>query len=121
MNRTLASLAFAVAAIAAATASPAFADTEYTPDPVFESTRSRAEVIAELQQFQRDGVNPWADHYDQLQAFESMKTRDQVTAEFIGARDEVAAMTGEDSGSTYLAQRIELPAPVMAGDLDNLQ
>jgi hypothetical protein len=118
MNRTLASLAFAVAAVAAA---PAFAD-DITIDPnQFVSSRSRAEVIAELQQFQRGGVNPWADHHDQLQAFVSSKTRAQVTAEYLDARHEVAAMSGEDSGSIYLAEGTNLPAPVLAGDLDNMQ
>ena len=119
MNRILSSIALAVAAIAAA---PAFAETEYAPEPTFVSTRGRAEVIAELQQFQRAGVNPWADHHDQLQGFESSKSRAQVTAEYLGARDEVMAMSGEDSGSSYLMARSgATPAPVLASLRGNEQ
>ena len=114
MNRILSSIALAIAAVAAA---PAFADTEYTPEPTFVSSRSRAEVIAELQQFQRAGMNPWADHYDQLHAFVSTKTRAQVVAEYINARDEVAGMNAEDSGSSYMMARgHRMPGPVYAGE-----
>jgi len=122
MNRTLASLAFAVAAVAAAAASPAFAD-DITIDPnEFVSTRSRAEVMAELQQFRRDGVNPWADHHDQLQAFKSSKSRAQVTAEYVDSRDEVTALNAEDSGSSYLMARSHRsPAPVLASLPNNEQ
>lgn len=114
MNRILSSIALAVAAVAAA---PAFADTEYTPDPIFVPSRSRAEVIAELQQFQRAGVNPWADEYDQLQAFVSTRTRAQVIAEYMNAREEVARMNAEDSGDSYMMARgRRMPEPVYAGD-----
>jgi hypothetical protein len=96
---------FALALVAAAAvAGPAFAD-DITIDPTpFTSTRSRAEVIAEMQQFRHAGVNPWADEYDQLAGFRSDRTREQVTLEFQASRDSVAALTGEDSGSMYLAR-----------------
>ncbi|MDB5897908.1 MAG: hypothetical protein JWP22_2693 [Ramlibacter sp.] len=125
MNRTLSTFAFAAvaaAAIAASFVTPAYAD-DITPTPAFTSTRSRAEVQAELRQFIRDGVNPWADNYAPQQAVASSRTRDQVTAEFLASREEVAAMSGEDSGSAYLrlAQGQDHSARVFAGDLDNLQ
>jgi hypothetical protein len=125
MNRTLSAFAFAAvaaAAIASSFATPAYAD-DITPTPAFTSSRSRAEVQAELQQFVRDGVNPWADNYAPIQAGESTRTRDQVSAEYIASREEVAATTGEDSGSAYLmlAQGHDHSPRVLAGDLDNMQ
>lgn len=113
MNRTLTAIAFAIAAAAAA---PVLAD-DITIDPnEFVSTKSRAEVRAELDQYRSAGVNPWADDHDQLRAFESTLSRDEVVGEFLQARQEVAAMSGEDSGSAYLAlQSHDLPAPVLAG------
>ena len=80
-----------------------------TPDPSGQyaisiaSTRTRAEVQAELKQFRQSGVNPWADEYDQLADFRGTKTRAQVREEFLANRDEAKAMTAEDSGAAYLA------------------
>jgi len=109
MNRFALSLVVAAAAIAAAAASPAFAD-DITIDPTpFVSTRSRADVIGELQQFRHAGTNPWADEYNPLAQFRSDRTREQVTLDFHASRASVAALTGEDSGSMYLA-RISAPA-----------
>lgn len=108
MNRHFA-LALVTAAAAVAAASPAFAD-DITIDPTpFTSTRSRAEVIGEMQQFRRAGINPWADEYNPLAGFRSDRTREQVTLEYQATRASVAALTGEDSGSMYLA-RISAPA-----------
>jgi hypothetical protein len=69
-----------------------------------QAARSRADVQAELAQYQKAGVNPWSIRYNQLAAFHSTKTRDEVRAEYLAERNEVAAMNGEDSGSAYLAQ-----------------
>jgi hypothetical protein len=66
--------------------------------------RTRADVQAELAQYQKAGVNPWSIRYNQLAAFHSTKTRAEVRAEYLAERNEVAAMNGEDSGSAYLAQ-----------------
>jgi hypothetical protein len=70
----------------------------------FNGTKTRAEVQAELAQYKQAGVNPWSTSYNPLNSFRSAKTRAQVTAEYLGNRDAVAAFTAEDSGSTYLAQ-----------------
>ena len=40
-------------------------------------------------------------------------TRAQVTADYIAARDQVRAMTGEDSGSSYLAQMPKQPGATL--------
>ena len=104
MNRTHAlSLAIALAA-----AGNAFAD-DITIDPhPFVSSASRAQVRDEMMQG-RTAANPWADDYNQLARFRSGLTRAEVTAEFMGSRATVHALTAEDSGSAYLA-RTHIPA-----------
>lgn len=62
-------------------------------------------------QYTRGGVNPWSTSYNPLAQFASTKTRDQVAAEYVQAREVVNAFTGEDSGSGYLAGR-----PAAAGE-----
>ena len=81
------------------------------PEQAFTSAKSRAEVQAELAQYKQAGVNPWATSYNQLRGFKSATTRDAVTAEYVAARDQVAAFTGEDSGAAYLsANQNRVPA-----------
>jgi peptidase E len=100
MNRYL--FASFLALAAAATMSAAYAD-DPTIDPhTFVSTRSMADVQQELRQYKASGVNPWATSYNQLTGFHSVRTRADVTAEYLAARDEVSALGGEDSGSAYL-------------------
>ena len=98
MNRN-----FALAlSISCAAAGAAYAD-DITIDPnPFLSTVTRAQVMADLQQYQRSGVNPWADDYNPAIGTPSTLTRAEVTAEFMAARKLVAALSGEDSGSDYL-------------------
>jgi hypothetical protein len=93
-----------VLALAAAAAGNAFAD-DITIDPTpFVSTQSRAQVQAELKQFQQSGTDPWSMQYDPLAGFTSSRTRAQAEAEYLASRKEVAALTSEDSGSAYLAR-----------------
>jgi hypothetical protein len=101
MNRKLAS-AFVIAA--AAVAGNAFADDITLDTTPFTASKSRVEVQAELAQYKAAGVNPWSTQYNPLKQFKSAKSREQVVAEYVAARDEVAALNGEDSGSGYLAQ-----------------
>jgi hypothetical protein len=99
MNRKI---ALALALAAAGTA--AYAD-DISIDPFpFKSTLSRAEVMADLMQHRRSGINTLADDYNPLAQFRSSKTRAEVIAEFMADRDAVAGMTREDSGSAYLAR-----------------
>lgn len=101
MNRFAATV---LAMSAAAFAGQVLAETPYAvPEQPFTSTKSRAEVQAELAQYKQAGVNPWSTTYNQLRGFKSATTRDAVTAEYIASRDQVAAFTGEDSGSAYLS------------------
>ncbi|AMO24080.1 hypothetical protein GCM10027034_17700 [Ramlibacter solisilvae] len=99
MNRKL---AFALVSACMA-AGPAFAD-DITVDPnPFVSTLTRAQVTEELMQFRHSGVNPWADDYN-LMASGGTTTRAEVQAAYRASRDEVAAFTGEDSGSAYMSR-----------------
>ena len=96
-----------VLVLAAGFAGAAFAE---TPDPAgqFAATSGgaqRTEVKAELVQYQKAGVNPWATSYNQLSQFHSVANRQDVTAEYLASRDEVKALTSEDSGSAYLAHQ----------------
>jgi hypothetical protein len=100
MNRNFA-LAMALVFVAGG---PALADDITVDSHPFVSTKTRAQVMEDLRQFQQAGVNPWADDYDLIAQRRSTMTRTEVTAGFLGARSEVAAFTGEDSGSGYLAR-----------------
>ena len=101
MNRNIASVLLVSAAYFAGNA---YAD-DITIDPVvFEGQRTRAEVQAELAQYQAAGVNPWSTRYDPLKQFRGTRSRADVAAEYVASRAEVAALTGEDSGSHYLAE-----------------
>lgn len=103
MNRNFAlALALAVAAVAAGNA---FASDISPLDTPSVGSRTRADVQAELAQFKQSGVNPWSISYNQTSGFQSAKTREQVVAEYIASRDQVAALTREDSGSAFLARR----------------
>jgi hypothetical protein len=103
-------------ALACTLATAAFAgDITVDPNP-FVSTASRAQVREELAGFRQAGVNPWADDYNQLAHYGGTLTRSQVKAGFIGARNEVAAFSGEDSGSMYLA-RSHAPARQRANEM----
>jgi hypothetical protein len=113
MNRIIASTLIAASA---AFAAPAFAD-DPTPTPPFVSTADRAQVLAELEQ-SRGGPNPWSRSYNPLDHFQSARTRAEVRAEFLGAREEVRAFTGEDSGSFALSQRRQADRTQVAGAAD---
>ncbi len=100
MNRNIAS---ALVVAAAALSANAFADDITVDNTAFTGSKTRTEVQAELFQFKKGGTSPWSTQYNPLAKFQSQATRAQVTAEYVAARNEVAALTGEDSGSAYLA------------------
>lgn len=100
MNRKI---AIAIVTIAAAAGS-AFAEDYDSYNPAMQSSLSRAEVHAELAQFKQSGVNPSSKTYNPLHGFRSTTSRDAVAAEYLASRNRVAAFTGEDSGSAYLAR-----------------
>lgn len=106
MSRYIATAILATAAAAAVTVTgTAFAEDYNAYNPAVQSSRTRAEVQAELAQFKQSGVNPSSISYNPLRDFRGAKTRAQVVGEYVQARDRVAAFTGEDSGSAYLARQ----------------
>lgn len=102
MNRNI---AIASLVLAAGFAGSAFAETPNVyPGQAFTSTKSRAEVQAELAAYQQAGVNPWSIRYNPLASFKSTLTREAVAAEAAGAHGTAQALYGEDSGSAHFAQ-----------------
>ena len=117
------SFTLASVVLASAFAASAFAETPTVVTEPFVSSKTRAEVQAELAAYKQAGVNPWSTQYNPLRGFRSVATREAVTAEYIASRDVVNAFNGEDSGSTYLAQvRVPgVPASTFAGQPQNAQ
>jgi uncharacterized protein DUF4148 len=114
----------ASAALIVAAAGSAFAESPTIVKDDFVSTRTRAEVLAELHAYKQAGVNPWSMSYNPLRDFKSTTSRQQVVAEYLAGRDEVAAINGEDSGSAYFAQASAHRAPggpILAGQPANAQ
>lgn len=107
------------AVLVAGFAGSAFAESpNAVPGAPFVSTKTVAEVQAELAAYQRAGVNPWSASYNPLRSFRSTNTRDAVTADYIAAREQVHAVTGEDSGAEWLrtaARPAPVPARALAG------
>jgi hypothetical protein len=98
-------------ALSAGFAGAAFAEGPIQSNDVFVGSKTRAEVQAELSAYKQAGVNPWSTSYNPLKGFRSAVTRDAVVADYIASRDQVRAVTGEDSGSAYFAQERSLVAP----------
>lgn len=104
--------------LAATFAGSAFAETpNASTERAFNGSKTRAEVTAELQAYKQAGVNPWSTTYNPLRSFRSTTSRDAVVGAYLASRDEVHALTSEDSGSAYLAQaRVPgVPVNVLAG------
>jgi hypothetical protein len=118
-------LAFSALVLAAAFAGSAFAETPNAGvvNDNFVSSKSRAEVQADLAAYKQAGVNPWSIQYNPLRSFRSTTTRAEATADYLAARDQVNALNSEDSGSAYLAQmRVTgVPPTTLAGQPRNAQ
>lgn len=111
MNRKLASaLSIAITAAAGLAAAAiasgnAYADDITTIDTKpFISTKTRAEVRAEaMDPSLTSAASEWAMQLNYAPQSQSSYTREQATAEYIAARNEVNSRNAEDSGSSYLA------------------
>lgn len=116
-------IALSSLALAAVFTGSAFAESPLIVQDPFTSTRTRAEVQADLVSYQQAGVNPWSTSYNPLRQFRSTATREAVVAEFLASRNEVRALTGEDSGSMYLAQLrgTSVPPTFLAGQPQQAQ
>jgi hypothetical protein len=110
MNRNLASTLTITATAAAAFAMAALASTNAYADDItvdntpFVSSKTRAEVQAEvIGQNMSIASSEWATQMNEPRQTMSDLTRAQVTAEYLAARREVSALNAEDSGSFYFA------------------
>ena len=103
MNRYFVSI---LAITAAAYSLQASAETPTVATETFTSSATRAQVRADLLAHKQANVNWWSTSYSPLRSFRSDRTRAEVIAEYVANRDEVAATTGEDSGSAYFAQAL---------------
>jgi hypothetical protein len=98
-------IAVGVAAVAAAiaiTSDKAFADDITIDNTPFVSSRSRAEVQAEI--MKTGGNDEWTMQFNQSAQIKSAYTREEARAEYVAARNEVTALNAEDSGSSYLGK-----------------
>jgi len=112
MNRKLASAlsitttAAALFAVAAIASGNAYAD-DITIDPTpFVSSKSRAEVRAEVMgqsEALRNDSSEWSMQLNGPSQPNSAYTREAAAAEYIASRDEVNARNSEDGGSSYVA------------------
>lgn len=103
--------------IAVSAAGNVFADDITVESVPFTSTLTRAEVMADLEQFRQSGADRWAETYEPQVAVTSTRTRDEVTAEYIAARQQVAARNGEDSGSMSMARHDDAGKPAQIAAL----
>ena|SRR5215203_802237 len=104
MNRSIAiALAIAAASTAASAHTGLAGDITVEAD-AFVSYRLPAEVRTELVAYKKSGINPWARSYNPLLYFKSQRTHAEVKGDYLAAREEVAALNGEDSGSMYLVE-----------------
>ena len=98
----LSRLVIAALSVAAATA---YADDADLSGQFAHTVAGSQSPAAVAQPFDRSAVNPWSTSYNPLKSFRSQLTRAEVQAEYLRSREAVAAFTGEDSGSAYLAAR----------------
>lgn len=111
-------------ALAAGFAGNAFAESPLVlQQDTLSSSTTRAQVQAELAAYRQSGVNPWSTSYNPLRRFQSATSRAAVVAEYLASRNEVRALTGEDSGSMYLAQTRapHVPPTLLAGQAQQAQ
>lgn len=100
----IATTAAAAAAFAAIASGKAYADDITVDKTPFVSSKSRAEVRAELMgqsELLRYSANEWAMQNNRVPQVKSDYPSEQAKAEYKASRQYVGALTGEDSGSAY--------------------
>jgi len=114
VNRTIASAlslaatTAAIACVAAIASGNANAETPTIDNTPFVSTRTRAEVQAELMsqpELLRAAASEWSMQYNHVPRLTSTYTSEQARSQYKASRDEVRALTSEDSGSSYFARQ----------------
>jgi hypothetical protein len=112
------SIALAAVAAGAAMTNNAYAETPTIDNTHFVSTRTRAEVRAEITPGLLSAAGAeWGYQNERAPQVSSGLTRAQAQAQFQASREQVNALNSEDSGSSYLARHAaSRTAPmVMAG------
>jgi hypothetical protein len=107
MSHKITSIAAAAAFVAAAFASGAALADDITMDNNTQVTSSapRAKVQSDLLKsadFPKFGSDEWSLQQNQVPQINSGFTPAQARADYLAHRDEVKALTAEDSGSSYL-------------------
>ena len=105
---SLAATTAAIACVAAIASSNAYAETPTIDNTPFVSTRTRAEVQAELMgqpELLRAAASEWSMQHNQVPQPTSAYTSEQAKSQYKTSRDEVRALTSEDGGSSYFARR----------------
>ena len=101
---TITATAAAALALAVMASSNAYADDITVDNTPFVSSKTRAEVQAEvIGQDMTIASSEWAGQMNEPRRTMSDLTRAQSTAEYLSARREVSALNAEDSGSSYFA------------------
>jgi len=103
----LASTAAVSVTLAAIAPGDAYADDISLDTQQFISSKTRADIRAELLSQPASvkmNASELAMQDNYLPPIKSVATREQVRAEYKASRDEVNRLLGEDSGSSYLAQ-----------------
>jgi hypothetical protein len=101
---TITATAAAALALAALASSNAYADDITVDSTPFVSSKTRAEVQADVTgQAMSIASSEWATQMNEPRQTMSHLTREQATAEYLAARREVSALNAEDSGSFYFA------------------
>ena len=96
-----------VTLLLAMSAGSALAESPGTQTEAFVSSRTRAEVLAELAAFKKSGINPWSTSYQPMHHLRSSTTREAVQLEAIASRETMVALGAEDSGSFYLVRHLQ--------------
>lgn len=120
---SIATTAAAILATAAIASGNAYAESPTIDTTPFVSTKSRAEVQAEVmgQAAQlREASNEWAMQQNEPTGRpNSAYTSKAAQAEYIASRERVNALNGEDSGSFLLSSRPQpVDTTIMAGTLN---
>jgi hypothetical protein len=95
----------------------------------FQSTRTRAQVQAELKEYRASGVDPWADNYTQSLRPQAGRTRAEVQAELKEYRASGVDLWADDytqslpvpTGKTRAQVKAEYAAAKAAGELPDVR
>lgn len=113
----LATAAAAFASAALIASSPAYAEGPIVQDAPFVGSRTRAEVQAELMSqpaLLSASAREWTLQRNEPSRPSGAYTSEQARAQYVAGREEVRALTSEDSGSSYMAaQRMRIDGDIV--------